>query len=108
MSLRVWASPPVLVSGVSVAKAAQYCTGGAANFFPSNADGTPASTWVITVGRAADWTAANADTALVDLFGGDIPTTVDTAADLKTLLRTRTVGDVPLCLLYTSDAADER
>jgi hypothetical protein len=96
MSLRVWASPPVTVNGVNTAKAEQYCTGGFVNFFPSNMDGTPASTWIVTVGRAADWTAASADAALVDLFGGDLPSTVDTTADLKSLLRTRTVGDVPL------------
>jgi hypothetical protein len=84
------------VSGANFAKAEQYCTGGFVNFFPSNVDGTPASTWIITIGRAADWTAASADTALVDIFGGDLPATVDSVADLKTLLRTRTVGDVPV------------
>lgn len=99
MSIRVWVSPPVLVNNGAFnewqSTAQKYCAG-FNNFFPSNADGSPASAWIITVGRAADWTAASADTALVDLFGGDLPSTIDTIAGLTALLRTRTVADVPL------------
>jgi hypothetical protein len=94
MSVRVWAAPPITVNGNHLSKAEQYCTGGCVNFFPSNPDGTPASTWVITIGRAANWTAASTDTALVDLFAGDLPDTINTPSDLRALLRTRTVGDV--------------
>lgn len=94
--IRVWASPPVLADGAYSAKADQYCTGGFVNFFPSNLDGTPASTWVITVGRASDWTAAEADAALVDIFAGDLPGTIDSPQDLRAFIRSRTVGDVPV------------
>jgi hypothetical protein len=98
MSVRVWAGPTV-GSGTSAdpyrPKAAQYCTA-QASFFPSNSDGTPASAWVITIGRASDWTAAEADAQLTDLFAGDLPASIDTPAGLKAFLRTRTVGDVPI------------
>lgn len=99
MSVRVWASPWVLEDrGTGTAydsKASRYCTAWA-NFFPSNADGTPASAWVVTIGRASDWTAADADAELTDIFGGDLPQAIDSPADLRALLRTRTVGDVPV------------
>src|SRR4051812_36816571 len=100
MSVRVWTSPVVTTtfggSTLYKSKAEQYCTGGFANFFPSNTDGTPASAWVITIGRAADWTAASADAELTDLFAGDLPAGIDSPADLRVFMRTRTIGDVPL------------
>jgi hypothetical protein len=98
MSVRVWACPWV-GTGTSDdpyrSRAQQYCTA-FASFFPSNADGTPASSWVITFGRSADWTAASADAQLTDLFAGDLPGTIDSPADLRAFLRSRTIGDVPL------------
>lgn len=99
MSARVWAGPWVQVidpTPIYVSKAAQYCTGGWVNFFPSNADGTPASTWVLTMGRAVDWTPAEADAEMIDLFGGDLPASANTPDELRAFLRSRTVGDVPL------------
>lgn len=93
-SIRVWVSPPELVNNAYFAKAEQYCDGGFVNFFPSNSDGSNASTWVVTIGRSSDWTAAAADSQLTDVFAGDLPTSVNTVIDLKVLLRTRTVGDV--------------
>jgi hypothetical protein len=96
MSLRVWISPAVFVDGTNFSKAEQYCTGGFVNWFPVNSDGTAASPWVITVGRAPDWTAAEADLELDDLFGGDLPANIDTVDELRNLLRTRTVADVPI------------
>lgn len=99
MSVRVWAGPWV---GTGTAldpyrpKAAQYCTRGSSNFFPSNSDGSPASTWVVAIGRAPDWTAASADAELTDIFAGDLPASIDTPSDLKVFLRTRTIGDIPL------------
>ena len=99
MSVRVWAGPWVLEDRgtglVYYSKASQYCSG-YANFFPSNEDGTPASSWVLTMGRAADWTAAEADAELIDLFAGDLPASANTPTELRTFLRTRTVGDVPV------------
>lgn len=99
MSIRVWAGPWILTSmsgsPLYVAKAQQYCTGGFVNFFPSNADGTPASAWVLTLGRASGWTTAMLDSELIDLFAGDLPSAIDTPEELRSFLRTRTVGDVP-------------
>ena len=65
------------------------------DFFPSKLDGTPASAWVLSVIRADDFTVIAADTSCDDLFGGDLPATVQTRDDLLTLLRARSVGDVP-------------
>jgi hypothetical protein len=98
MSVRVWAGPWIGTGTTADPyrpKAAQYCTA-QASFFPSNSDGTPASSWVLTMGRAVDWTAAEADVELIDLFAGDLPQAADTPAELKAFLRTRTVGDVPV------------
>lgn len=92
MTIRVWASPPVLVNGAYFAKAEQYCDGGHINIFPSNSDGTPASTWVITVGRSSNWTAASADAQLTDVFAGDLPSAVDTIPEFKALLRNTTIS----------------
>jgi hypothetical protein len=99
MSIRVWISPPVQVdigggNLVWKAKAEQYCLQ-SVNRFPVNPDGSPASAWVITAGRNADWTAAQADTDLDDLFGGDLPASIDTVDALKSFLRSRTISQVP-------------
>jgi hypothetical protein len=106
MSVRVWASPPVSLNGGTafIPKAEQYCTGGARNFFPTNPDGTPASTWIITIGKAVDWTTASADAALVDVFAGDLPGTINSRDDLIAYLRIRTVGDVPIARRQTIQA----
>jgi hypothetical protein len=100
MSVRVWAGPWVQDTFAGATRwksqAEQYCTGGFSNFFPSNLDGSPASTWVITAGRAQDWTAAIADASLTDIFAGDLPGTINSRDDLIAFLRGRTVGDVPL------------
>lgn len=65
-------------------------------FFPSKLDGTPAASWVVSVIRASDFTAFDADPSFDDLFGGDLPATIQTRDDVLTLLRSRTVGDVPV------------
>lgn len=77
---------------VNESKAEGYCDLGFINFFPTNADGTPASPWVITLGRATSWTAANADPEIEVMF--PVPSSVDTAQELRDFLRTRTVGDL--------------
>jgi hypothetical protein len=64
-------------------------------FFPSKVDGTPASAWVVAVIRSSDFTAIDADSTCDDLFAGDLPGTVQTRDDLLTLLRSRTVANVP-------------
>jgi hypothetical protein len=66
------------------------------NFIPSNPDGTPKFAWALAVLRSDDWTAIEADVTCDDLFGGDLPSNIDTANDLRNLLKNRTVIDVPL------------
>lgn len=96
MSIRIWVSPPVKVANENAyyPKAEDYCNGGSVNWAPVNADGTPAATWWVTAGRSSDWAAALADSQLIDVFAGDLPASVNTVADFKALLRTRTVGDI--------------
>lgn len=65
------------------------------NFFPSKSNGTPASPWILSVVRSDDFTAIDADSTCDDLFGGNLPPTIQTRDDLLALLRTTTVGDVP-------------
>jgi hypothetical protein len=65
-------------------------------FFPSKSDGTPASLWVVAIIRSDDFSVIEADLSCDDLFGGDLPATVNTRDDLIALLRGRTVSDVPL------------
>jgi len=74
------------------------------SFFPSTLNGVPASTWVLSVIYATDFTAMDADTSCDDLFGGDLPPTVQTRSDLLALLRSRTVGDVPVARRSTITA----
>lgn len=65
-------------------------------FFPSRQNGTPASSWVLVVVRSQDFSALDADATCDDLFGGDLPASVTDRDSLLTLLRSRTVGDVPV------------
>jgi len=51
-----------------------------------------ASSWVITLGRASSWTAANADPQIEFLF--PVPGTVDTPAELRQFLRSNTIGNL--------------
>lgn len=83
-----------VVDGITVneSKAEQYCEGGFVNFFPSKLDGTSATPFVMTVGRSADWTAANADAQIEVVIA--VPNTIDTPAALINLLRTKTVADL--------------
>lgn len=67
-----------------------------ANFIPSNPDGTPRFTWSLAALNSSDWTAIEADAACDDLFAGDLPANIDTRAELRALLKSRAVIDVPL------------
>lgn len=99
MTIRVFASAPVSTpfgnGTIYDAYAAKYCTG-KVNFFPSKADGTPAATWVITIGKNTDWSAAEADPAVTDIFAGDLPGSVVDRDSLISFLKTRTISNVPL------------
>lgn len=96
MASRVMISPVVsiVVNAVTVlkSKAESYCDRGFVNVFPSNQDGSNASPWVLTFGRATDWTAAAADAQIEFLF--PVPANVDTADDLRAFLRANTVGNL--------------
>lgn len=97
MAIRVYICP-VIGTGTRQdrfrSKAVDYYTT-TSTFFPSKQDGSPASPWVLTVIGSADFSAIDADATCDDLFGGDLPATVQTRDDLLALLRTRTIGDVP-------------
>lgn len=62
---------------------------------PSNADGSPKFAWCVVMARADDWTAVDADAQNERLFGIDLPDAVDTFAELKVFLQSKTVGDIP-------------
>lgn len=64
---------------------------------PSKPDGTPQFTWAAAVVRATDWTALDADATLEKLFDtADLPDTINTFAEIKAFLQSKTVGDIPL------------
>lgn len=62
---------------------------------PSNADGTPKFNWCVVLSRAADWSIVDADATLERLFGIDLPDTLNTFAELKAFLQSKTVADIP-------------
>ncbi len=74
------------------------------NYFPSKSDGSPASSWVITFGRSADWVAVEADPEMIDLFAGDLPSAIQNRGDFVAFLRARTVSDVPAARRATIQA----
>jgi hypothetical protein len=93
MSLRIMLSPAVQIApNVYQPKAERYCSGGCVHIVPSLLTGIPASSVVLTLGRAADWTAADAD-AQIELVIA-VPTNINTPAELVNRLRTATVGDL--------------
>ncbi len=95
MSLRFYFSP-IIGDGLTPATAyrAKLPTGHAAAI-PSKADGTPQFNYAVAVVRATDWTAHDADATLERLFDIDLPDTLNTFADLKAYLQSKTVGDIP-------------
>lgn len=64
-------------------------------FSANTSEGPPASTWMISFIRSDDFSAIEADPTCDDLFGGDLPSSLQTRDDLLAFLRSRTVGDVP-------------
>lgn len=63
----------------------------------TDATGAPAFTWHLHVARAANWSVQDADATLVRLFdAADLPDTIDTWAELRAFLQSKTVGDIPL------------
>jgi hypothetical protein len=68
---------------------------GSAPEIKSNLDGRPKFSWVLAVARSSDWTVQDADPTLTKLFGIDLPDTIDSFADLKAFLQSKTVADIP-------------
>jgi hypothetical protein len=98
MSLRFYLCP-LVGDGLSEETAYRPQLAGLANFasmIPHNPDGTPKFNWCVAVARQADWTALDADAQLERLFGIDLPDTIDTFAELKAYLQSKTVGDIPV------------
>lgn len=98
MSIRVYACPWVEVNPrVFISKLETFIPPltRVVNFFPSLLDGTPASSWILSFGRSDDWTAVEADAEMIDLFAGDLPSSIQSRADFLAFLRGRTVADVP-------------
>lgn len=62
---------------------------------PHAPDGKPKFTFAPCIARSADWSTADADAALERMFGIDLPDTIDTFADLKAFLQSKTVADIP-------------
>src|SRR3954467_15309612 len=99
MSVRVYICP---IIGIGVypngyrSKAFDIPGAETRSWLPSKLDGTPGSTWALTVAKADDFSAFDADVTFDDLFGGDLPNSVQTRDDLLAFLRGRTVGDVPV------------
>lgn len=93
MASRVMISPVIEPQpGFLNSKASLYCDLGFVNVFPSKADGRNASAWVMTIGRATNWTAANADPEIEFLF--PVPAEVDTADEFRDHLRVTTFGEL--------------
>ena len=99
MSIRVYACPWI-GDGQTVqtgyrSKMMQY-SNRSASFFPSNADGSPASTWILTVAFLNDWSAVEADPTMLDIFSGDLPNSITSRTTLLSFLRSHTIADVPI------------
>jgi hypothetical protein len=69
----------------------RYC----GELIPSNADGSPKFSVTLIAVPQASWSALDADPTFERLFGVDLPDTVNTWADLKTFLQSKTVADIP-------------
>lgn len=95
MSIRIWISPPVeRAPNVWMSLAEQYCRR-SVNWFPTGPNGTPASSWVVTMGESDDWSGADADGVMFDPFNNILPLSIDTVNALRTYLHNTRLTDVP-------------
>lgn len=85
---------PMIESPANVwrSKAESYCDLGSVSYVPSLVTGVPATSFALTLGRAANWTAASADVQIEFLF--PVPANIDTPAELRNFLATHTVADL--------------
>jgi hypothetical protein len=65
-----------------------------ANFIPSQDNGAPAASWCITIGDAVDWTTADADSAITNLFAPELDGTENTKAAFLAKLRGVTLAEL--------------
>jgi hypothetical protein len=95
MSARCMISPVINPTPNSqTTKAEQYCDLGCENRYAirSAIDGRVAVPWSLTIGRATDWTAAEADPEIEFLF--TVPAGVNTKAELRAWLQSVTLADL--------------
>lgn len=96
MSIRIYAGGvQEYAPGKFRAWAAQYMSP-SINFWPSLTNGRPASDWVITIGRATDWLAADLDPTITNLFGPELDGTEETKEDVILALSAKTLAEVGL------------
>jgi hypothetical protein len=62
---------------------------------PSKPDGSPKFSWCVVVARSGNWSAVDAVGTFERVFGVDLPDTINTFAELRTFLQSKTVGDIP-------------
>jgi hypothetical protein len=63
---------------------------------PSKADGSPQFDCTVLAPFQASWALLDADATFERLFGIDLPDTIDTWAEMKAFLQSKTVGDIPV------------
>jgi hypothetical protein len=96
MGLRIYLSPIVTgtLGGSPVYRAKVRAPSTSATI-PTDMNGTPLFNFCPVVARASDWSAIDADATLERVFGIDLPDSIDTFAELKAYLQSKTVGDIP-------------
>lgn len=98
MALRLYLCP-IVGDGLTNATAFRPKLSGLADFaaaIPSKPDGSPQFGFAVCMARAENWSTLDADATLDRLFGIDLPDTINSFADLKAFLQSKTVGDIPL------------
>lgn len=98
MGLRFYICP-IIGDGKTMETAYRAKLGGLAAHVPTiphKPDGSPQFNWCLAIARSSNWARADADATLERLFGIDLPDTVDTFAELKAFLQSKTVGDIPV------------
>lgn len=94
MSIRVYVGPTEERTPNHFYSVASRYMQGYANFIPTRDDGAPAASWCITIGSALDWTAADADGSITNVFAQELDGTENTKAALITKLRGITLADL--------------
>ena len=106
MTIRMYASPVDLLGPATIPPKAQtgyypriwqYATRYRAIVSSKDdTDGSPALSWVVAIGQAADWTAADADAEMRLI--AEFPSSVTNFQEAKVFLKGQTVGDLSAAL----------